>query len=81
MSNINGPKPQFTLKSLINLYNNDQDKNKIQEEGIRPLNLQEVNSDSEEVINIPQNFPIRVQAIKFENPMKKSADTYDTYFP
>ena len=46
MSNINGPKPQFPLKSLINLYNNDPDKSKIEEEGIRPLILQEVNSDS-----------------------------------
>ena len=42
--------------------------------------MQEVNSDSEEVINVPSNFPIRVQPIKFENPMKRSADTYDSYF-
>lgn len=80
ISNINKSKPIAPLKNIFQLYNNDQDKAKIEQSGFQPLNLEEVNSDSEEVINVPQNFPIRVQPIKYENPMKKSAETYDSYF-
>ena len=39
MSNINGPKQPLFGKSLSQMYNNDKDKAKIEEEGIRPIRL------------------------------------------